>query len=649
MKQKLKMLVFIAAIGTLAVASRADFIVTSNNFDADTVGPFNPTYGGLYGYGGGPAVANITNGTVNGITIAGNCVEYTGPAAASGDNYGIQNGNLPLTNNFDPDLTKYTLSFDIALGSGSVNDFTADFVLYSTVVDPVSGYNGGGDIAINTSTLTPGGPWVTETVSLATVSGAGWHNGAINITGTTNFTWSIGKQNGTTVGTADVFIDNIKITTTSTSTGSPTPVSIVAQPTSQTVFAGQGAAFIVSGVGYPAPTYQWKTNGVSVVGATNSSLVLTATTNMSGSLVTVLVSNTYPSSVLSTNNVTLTVVPASGPMVFSSLFASPTGYQQGYGTFTVASGYPAISANVPTGPYAPSGNTASVDFGNLTQYTNQPGGRAINFTNTINASGTPVGNLGALSGFTVCGWLNCASADQGSGGNRIVYCNDGSGSIGFDLATTLDPFNNVALVLGVNQYSDGGTATFPNPISSANVTVDPANGAANWVFFAATYDGTQTSQNVSFYWGNGSTPAYLDYTTDYNRGPVAKSGMLSIGNANLSSFFSTSSGTNAAAYRSWRGLIDEVHVYNSVLSLAQIQAAQVAASSTNVVVIAPTPVPLNISSSGANVILSWTDPTSLFKLATGTNVTGITNVVSTTSPYTNTVSGSQSFFRLVYP
>ena len=63
---------------------------------------------------------------------------------------------------------------------------------------------------------------------------------------------------------------------------------------------------------------------------------------------------------------------------------------------------------------------------------------------------------------------------------------------------------------------------------------------------------------------------------------------------------------------------------------------------------APVSVPLNISVSGGNAILSWNDPTSLFKLASGSNLTGITNVVSTLSPYTNSISGQQ-YFRLVYP
>lgn len=62
----------------------------------------------------------------------------------------------------------------------------------------------------------------------------------------------------------------------------------------------------------------------------------------------------------------------------------------------------------------------------------------------------------------------------------------------------------------------------------------------------------------------------------------------------------------------------------------------------------PSPVQLNLSLAGNNAVLTWTDPTGLFKLATGTNLMGITNVVATVSPHTNAVSG-QRYFRLVYP
>jgi hypothetical protein len=65
----------------------------------------------------------------------------------------------------------------------------------------------------------------------------------------------------------------------------------------------------------------------------------------------------------------------------------------------------------------------------------------------------------------------------------------------------------------------------------------------------------------------------------------------------------------------------------------------------------PAPTPENITStvSGGNLVLSWTQPS--WKLATGTNVTAITNIIpGATSPYTNSLgSDPQRYFRLVYP
>ncbi len=63
---------------------------------------------------------------------------------------------------------------------------------------------------------------------------------------------------------------------------------------------------------------------------------------------------------------------------------------------------------------------------------------------------------------------------------------------------------------------------------------------------------------------------------------------------------------------------------------------------------APTPESITTTVSSGNLILSWTDPS--WKLATGTNVTAITNIIpGATSPYTNSLSEPKRFYRLVYP
>jgi hypothetical protein len=58
------------------------------------------------------------------------------------------------------------------------------------------------------------------------------------------------------------------------------------------------------------------------------------------------------------------------------------------------------------------------------------------------------------------------------------------------------------------------------------------------------------------------------------------------------------------------------------------------------------PIPLNCTLEGANLIMSWSEPG--FSLATGTNVNGPTNILSFTSPYTNSVAEPERCFRLIW-
>lgn len=67
-----------------------------------------------------------------------------------------------------------------------------------------------------------------------------------------------------------------------------------------------------------------------------------------------------------------------------------------------------------------------------------------------------------------------------------------------------------------------------------------------------------------------------------------------------------------------------------------------------VVSAAPAPEPLNISATGGNVTLTWSNPA--FTLQAAPNATGTyTNVPGAASPYTVTASGAARFFRLIWP
>ncbi|MFN3410399.1 MAG: hypothetical protein ACK45B_15510 [Limisphaerales bacterium] len=66
--------------------------------------------------------------------------------------------------------------------------------------------------------------------------------------------------------------------------------------------------------------------------------------------------------------------------------------------------------------------------------------------------------------------------------------------------------------------------------------------------------------------------------------------------------------------------------------------------------LAPSPIPLNIANVGGQAVITWNDPGGQFKLATGTDIFSVTNIISgATSPYTNNLGDAQRYFRLVYP
>lgn len=136
-----------------------------------------------------------------------------------------------------------------------------------------------------------------------------------------------------------------------------------------------------------------------------------------------------------------------------------------------------------------------------------------------------------------------------------------------------------ALSLGVNGWNnETGVASNPNKIlSDANVSYN------NWSFFSVTYDGTQTSNNVQFYFGTNTLPATLDRIATLNKGTTADTiaPTLTIGNG-------ASDLRSSPFYSNFHGLIDQVRIYGStsdnsgVLSPDQIQSLQQAVSLTNV-------------------------------------------------------------------
>ncbi|MBP8260659.1 MAG: DUF4038 domain-containing protein [Verrucomicrobia bacterium] len=201
----------------------------------------------------------------------------------------------------------------------------------------------------------------------------------------------------------------------------------------------------------------------------------------------------------------------------------------------------------------PGGGAAALDFGST------PADRAVELTGDLVAA------LKGLKSFTLSGWINCRSAQVGSGGNRIVSAINQGGD-GFDLVMTGDG----RLQLGVNQWPDGS----PARSSARQIPAQPGAPAANWRFFAVTYDATRSPAEVKFYFGTPERQAALDATVAYDRGPVGEDlGPLAVGHFNRLT-------RPEAADRMFRGVLDEIRVHGSALdgtgalTLEQIRALQ---------------------------------------------------------------------------
>lgn len=425
----------------------------------------------------------------------------------------------------------------------------------------------------------------------------------------------------------------------------PTPVTINSQPAATaTVHSGQTPTLSVLATGAAIITYQWQTNNVNVPGATNSQFTLPEVTlDDDGMTVRVLVDNdATPDPGIPSSATTITVVPENYHKVavsFSEGTGTTTANQgnlSGYGKFQVNNGYPTFSSKVPVGAFAPSAsyNRASLDMGIV--YAGQ-GNRAVDFTNQFGAPAT--GTLGRLTALTICGWLNSAHTNAGSGGNRIVYALDFIGGLGagFDLVH----LNDGSLQLGVNQYPNGMPTSSPGKITS-----DPDGGNANWVFFAVTYDSTAATDPVKFYFGKPDALVTFDSAITYpnSRGVIYPSGALTIGNFGPAIAARTATGTGSSGTRIFRGLLDEIQIWNRALTLEEIQAAQLAPSLPPLLLLSP---------QAPNVILSW-ETVSNFQLQSRTNLSvggwhDVTNdPVVSGNVHTVTLPANQTgeFFRL---
>lgn len=218
--------------------------------------------------------------------------------------------------------------------------------------------------------------------------------------------------------------------------------------------------------------------------------------------------------------------------------ATPVNTGTASATFVRSDLTPITSTNVPS----LDGNVSSLDFGVT------PGNYFVESSTTIPA-------LANMSAFTITGWVNAKSSVTGSGGNRIVSWINHGGN-GVDLVME----SNGRLRLGVNGWPDNSIAYTGN----GRITIDPQAGADNWIFFAVTYN--SSSGEVLWYIGDNSGTLIPD------GGSILEAGAVGSNIANLAVGAFNSATRNTGTYdRMFRGLIDDIRIYGSVLSFEDLE------------------------------------------------------------------------------
>ena len=209
---------------------------------------------------------------------------------------------------------------------------------------------------------------------------------------------------------------------------------------------------------------------------------------------------------------------------------------------------------------------------NTTRSSNTPG-QVSSMALDLTAEGTESfvnggdsAEVDTLASFTLTTWLFL----EGLNGEQ-----DGSGNVRLLAKQGPDPFDGFSWNLnspnfgirGTDNFRTGlfigGESSFDFAFSSEDVYAD------EWAFLAVTYDGTLEEENTAFYFGDTEMEVVLlgDVAESIAAGPVnSTSGIADFGIG----FTDAAPDVDFAAF----GLMDDVRVYEGVLSLEQVEAVR---------------------------------------------------------------------------
>jgi hypothetical protein len=436
-----------------------------------------------------------------------------------------------------------------------------------------------------------------------------WKKNGTAISGATAATYTTpaitGADNGAqfTVTVTDVVSSATSSAATLTVDAPPT---ISAQPSSQTVNAGQAATFSVSAAGTATLTYQWKKGGTAISGATAASYTTPATAaSDSGAQFTVTVTNSFGNATSNAATLTVNVPPtisaqpasktvAVGQTATFSVTATGTGTltYQWKKNGTAISGATSASYTTPATVASDNGATFTVTItgasGNVTSnaatltvnappsISAQPASKSVLAGQTATFSVTAAGtatltyqwNKGgtAISGATAASYTTPATTTADNGAQFTVTITNGSGNITSNSATLT--VSAATLLLNVGQASlnfssvnIGSSSTLPVTFTNAgNSNVTVSNVAISGAGYTAS--GVQAGQIIT----PGQT-ATLNVTFTPATAALIPGGVTVTSNASNSPGTVTLSGTGVQAAShsvtvSWTASTSTVSGYN---------------------------------------------------------------------------------------
>ncbi len=493
------------------------------------------------------------------------------------------------------------------------NSFAATFLPPSIVQDPSSTTNFSGTTA-SFSVVATG----TQPLSYQ------WFRGTNAISGATNnlysFVATFPADNGATF---HVVVSNFVNTTTSgTATLTVlTNLNIIGPPFSITRNVGSYAAFRVAAGGALPITYQWSksTDGINfspISGATGDTLWLTnVQLTDSGSSYSVLVSNPFTST--TPFPATLTVQPRAHIVPITGyarvvMADKPVAYWRldetnGTTAFDAAGTFDGTydnSQGIVTLGVTNIGIPHETDFAIDLAATNHNAGGVVSVPYAL--------ELNSFGPWSAEAWIRADSLD----GNdfRTVF----SSMYNPNSSVTVFGWNvyqHVASAWTLNIFQGTGSSTFLSDFADIPIV------AGSWYHMVITDDGVNINLFVNDALVNSTTVAATGFIPQGLNGDATLAGAPEV-LGQRSDF----------AFDGFDGGIDDVAFYNYALTPQQIQLHFL-----NTTRLTITPIP------GNKVVVSWPVGT----LQSSANVaTGYADVVGATSPFTNTVSGAQLYYRV---